>query len=135
MEPIEHFRPKNPNQSVILLVDDEPMVRNLVRLFLEESGFFILTASHGEEALQLSHEYPGRIDALVTDIMMPKLDGVALREQILIERPAIKTLFMSGQCQRAVVGVPFLAKPFKREELIRTVKQLFTPLAAKSAAM
>jgi CheY-like chemotaxis protein len=86
---------------------------------------FVLSASDGRQALALSRKFPGTIHALVTDVVMPDLDGSGLCEQILRERPAIKVLLMSG-FGRPVHGLPFLPKPFKVEELQQKVRQLVT---------
>jgi CheY-like chemotaxis protein len=77
------------------------------------------------QALELSRKFPGTIHALVTDVVMPNLDGLGLCDQILRERPAIKVLLMSGTAS-AVEGVPFLQKPFKLPELTQKVQQLVT---------
>jgi CheY-like chemotaxis protein len=72
---------------------------------LETIGMFVLTASDGEQALELSRKFPGAIHALVSDIIMTNPDGLGLCKQILQERPAIKVLLMSGSRGR-VNGVP-----------------------------
>jgi CheY-like chemotaxis protein len=92
---------------------------------LEATGMFVLTARDGKQALELSRKFPGTIHALVSDIVMPNLDGLGLCEQILRERPAIKVLLMSAS-GGPVDGVPFLHKPFKLEELKQKVWQLVT---------
>jgi DNA-binding NtrC family response regulator len=124
MEDPNHLRPSQPDQPVILVADDETIVCNVVRIGLEAAGFFVLTASDGEQALLLSRKFPGAIHGLVSDVKMPNLDGLALREQILRERPGIKVLLMSGQVDAPVAGVPFLPKPFKLDEMKLRVRQL-----------
>jgi two-component system, cell cycle sensor histidine kinase and response regulator CckA len=124
MENLDHLRAVRPNRGVILVADDEVLVRNLVRIALEASGFFVLVACNGEEALELSRKFSGSIDALVTDIVMPKIDGLALRERILRERPTIKILLMSGNADQALKGAAFLRKPFDLEELKERVRKL-----------
>jgi DNA-binding response OmpR family regulator len=125
MGDVEHLQvPASPDQRVILVVDDESVVVNIARITLEAAGFLVLTACDGEQALQVSREFPGPIHALVSDIIMPKLDGVALSEQLLCERPKIKVLLMSGQVEQPVEGRPFMAKPFQLEELKQRVRQL-----------
>jgi DNA-binding response OmpR family regulator len=86
---------------------------------------FVLTASDGKQALELSRKFPGTIHALVSDVVMPKLDGLGLCKQILRERPAIKVLLMSASGE-PVAGVPFLHKPFNLEELKQKVRQLLS---------
>ena len=92
----ENSRPSRPDQTVILVVDDEVMIRNITRVVLEQEGYFILAARDGEEALRLSEKFPGAIHAVLSDVMMPTIDGLQLRERILTERPGIKVLLMSG---------------------------------------
>jgi CheY-like chemotaxis protein len=77
----------SPGQVVVLLADDEVAIRNIMRLALEAEGYFVLAASDGTEALTLARDYPGSIHVLVSDIEMPTLDGLGLRERILKERP------------------------------------------------
>jgi CheY-like chemotaxis protein len=120
----EHLRQPRPDRPVILVADDDAAIRNIARFTLEEAGYFVLTAVDGEQALDLSRGFHGTIHVLVSDIMMPKLDGLALREQILRERPTVKVLLMSGSADQAFEGVAFLPKPFKPIELGQGVQQL-----------
>jgi DNA-binding response OmpR family regulator len=116
--------PPSSKPAVILVADDEVMIRNLMRLALEADGHFVLQACDGEEALRLSREYSGHIDMLVSDVKMPKLDGVALRDRIATERPGIRILLVSGFTDTPILVTPFLAKPFEVEELRARVRQL-----------
>jgi two-component system cell cycle sensor histidine kinase/response regulator CckA len=101
------------------------MICNVVRIALEKMGLFVLAASDGKQALELSRMFPSTIHAVVSDIAMPNLDGVSLCKQIQRERPAIKVLLMSGS-DGPVDDVPFLPKPFRLEELKQHVRQLLT---------
>jgi two-component system, cell cycle sensor histidine kinase and response regulator CckA len=118
------LRPAQPDQPVILVADDEVTIRNIARLTLEEAGYFVLTAGDGEQALDLSRGFHGTIHVLVSDMVMPNLDGMALREQILRERPTVKVLLMSGSADRPLRGVAFLPKPFETVELEQRVQEL-----------
>ena len=112
-------------ESVILVVEDEPFVRDLIRYILETAGYAVLTAADGEQALQVSRTFPTTIDLLVSDVLMPKLGGMELCEQILRERPALKVLLMSGTVvEQPREGVPFLRKPFRAEILRDHVRRL-----------
>jgi len=124
MEDPEHLRPARPDQTVILIVDDEVMIRNIARITLEADGHFILAAHDGEEALHISRSFPGTIHAVLSDVVMPKIDGLQLREQILMERPGILVLLMSGKIDAAPPSVPFLAKPFGPANLKDRIRQL-----------
>jgi CheY-like chemotaxis protein len=83
-------------QPVILVADDEPLLRNLVTLLLQHDGYFVLSAADGHEGLELSRKYPGTIDLLITDVDMPRMNGTNLCGHLMEERPAIKVLVMSG---------------------------------------
>jgi len=112
---------------IILVAEDDVMVRNVVRLLLQEEGHEVLVAIDGYEALQLSRQYQGTIDLLLTDVKLPRIDGLALVEQILTERPQIKILVMSGKmsagCEE-IKRLPFLAKPFSSEAFRDKVREV-----------
>ncbi len=120
-----------PGSETILLVEDEEGVRKLARMTLEGRGYKILEARDGVEALERCRKYKGPIDAVVTDVVMPLLDGVDLVKHLKRHYPAVKALYVSGYTESAVVRhglidmtVSFLHKPFTAEELttaLRTV--------------
>jgi two-component system, cell cycle sensor histidine kinase and response regulator CckA len=109
---------------VILVAEDEVLVRNFARIVLESEGYFVLSANDGEEALYISRQYPGTIHALLSDVKMPNTDGLQLREQILFERPGTKVLLMSGQMESPSESIPFLRKPFGPAVLKERIRQL-----------
>lgn len=119
-------------RKTILLSDDEPAVRKLVRLMLERSGYSVLSAGGSREAIRLSGSWPGAIDLLVTDISMPELDGRALAYFLRTVRPGIKVLYISGY---PLPGAPasefdrqtsyYLQKPFTAEALSQTIQEIF----------
>jgi CheY-like chemotaxis protein len=115
--------PTRPRRFTILIAEDSVVVLKLARIMLESAGYLTLSASDGRDALAISRAYPGTIDILLSDIDMPSLDGFELRKQILIERPAIKVLFMS-----AVFDLPespaFLKKPLEASTLYAAVRGL-----------
>jgi DNA-binding response OmpR family regulator len=115
---LRHFRmvgAKNP-AVVVLLAEDEPLVRNLVRTVLTDEGYAVLDAADGKAALDLSRQYDGSIHILLTDVRMPRMDGLELCSHIVRERPEIKVLVMSGKLsgEPLVLGQAayFLRKPF-----------------------
>jgi nitrogen-specific signal transduction histidine kinase len=121
--------PAAPDTATILVVDDEPGVRELVRIILEEHGYTVLEAGHGEEALQVCQRHAGSIHLLLSDVVMPGLIGAPLVERVRALRPAVKVLFMSGYTDdvigdRGMLGsdVLFLQKPFTPEVLIEKVR-------------
>jgi two-component system C4-dicarboxylate transport response regulator DctD len=122
----QNLLPADPDHVVVLVAEDEVMIQNVARIALEKAGFFVLTATDGEEALTISRGFPSTIHALVSDIKMPKLDGFGLRERIVAERPAIKVLLMSGQVDPHVGGVTFLRKPFRPAQLREKVEAMFS---------
>src|SRR5215467_275314 len=126
MENPDNLRPSRPDQTVILVVDDEVMIRNIVRSLLEREGYFILAAHDGEEALHISRKFPGTIHAVLCDVGMPKMDGLELRERLLAERPGIQVLLMSGDVGSPSGNIPFLAKPFGPAILLGRIRQLLS---------
>ena len=116
------------HQPVILVADDEVMIRNLVTLLLQAHGYVVLSASDGQEGLELSRRYPGTIELLVTDIEMPRLNGMDLCAHLLEERPGTKVIVMSGKEMDEIVSknanLPFLPKPFDGERLLERVRAI-----------
>jgi DNA-binding response OmpR family regulator len=115
-------------EPVILVADDEVMIRNLVTLLLQAKGYIVLSASDGQEALELSRKYPGKIDLVITDVSMPRLNGMNLCMHLLEERPGIRVIVMSGADMREIVSqninLPFLPKPFDGEALLARVREI-----------
>jgi two-component system cell cycle sensor histidine kinase/response regulator CckA len=117
--------------ETILLVEDEEMVRDLVRIALQAKGYTILEAGEGGEALSLAGQHQGTIDLLVTDLVMPEMSGRELAERLKALRPGIKVLFMSGYTDDAVIqqGVlmaqaEFISKPFSPSILASRVREI-----------
>ena len=113
-----------PDQYVALIADDEATIRNTLRLALESVGFFVLTASDGKEALRILRKFARTIDILVSDIVMPKVDGVALYKQVRRERPTMKVLLISAYVNAPLDGVPFLRKPFHLDTFRKRVREI-----------
>jgi CheY-like chemotaxis protein len=131
----EHLLPLRVNQTVILLVEDEILIRNVARIVLEREGYFVLTAADGEEGLHLSRTFPGKIHLLLSDVKMPGMDGLQLREKLLGERPATKALLMSARVKMPLKQ-GFLRKPFTLDVLRKRVREMLTPLGrARSKGM
>ena len=117
---------------VILLVDDDLDVQFYVWTFFQEAGFAVLTADDGRVALELSRNYPGVIDLLLSDVDMPRMDGLELYRHIAAQRPEIKVLMMSGDLlameRVAMKGLSVLKKPFTLTALWRSVEELLGPI-------
>ncbi len=117
--------------ETILLVDDEPMVRDIAARTLRTYGYRVLEASNGAEALHLQSEYPGVIDLLVTDVVMPLMGGKELAQRLQMLNPNLKVMYMSGYTQNVVLnqgilkeGIVMLIKPFNSSSLLRMVRDV-----------
>jgi two-component system cell cycle sensor histidine kinase/response regulator CckA len=112
----------------VLVVDDEPLVRKMVALMLEEDGFWVLTAGSGPDAIDLSRSHPGTIDILVSDIRMPVMDGCTLATELQAENPHLPVLLISGHCDSETAErrgrFPLLPKPFSMTSLLAKVRGL-----------
>lgn len=133
MQDPKNLLPSQPGRTVILIAEDEVMVRNIARIVLEAEGYFVLTAGDGEQALSMSRQFPGTIHALLSDVRMPNLDGLELRTKILTERPGIKVLLMSGYIESPAEDIPFLPKPFGPTVLKQRMRELLAFEAAVGA--
>ncbi len=118
-------------QETILLVEDDPFIRNLVKDTLEPQGYTLLMAENGEVALAQAESYAGTIDLLLSDVILPGMDGKEIGERIVARRPETKVLFMSGYTDdilspRGVLdpGVRLIQKSLKPFELIKTVHRI-----------
>lgn len=122
--------PVSRASETILLVEDEESVRTLTAEVLRRSGFEVIDARDGVEALRVARAFDRPIHLLLTDIVMPHMNGRDLAEHIRAARPETKVLFMSGYTDHAVVhrelsaGAPFLQKPFTPDALARKVRGL-----------
>jgi two-component system, cell cycle sensor histidine kinase and response regulator CckA len=117
--------------ETILLVEDEESVRQLVRDTLESKGYKIIEAGNGESGIGAAAQHSGKIDLVITDVVMPGMGGRELAEQILKTRPQTKVLYLSGYAEDAVLsegsldeGTAFLQKPFTLQNLSRKVREV-----------
>ena len=111
--------------ATVLLVEDEEMIRELARGALARCGHTVLTAVDGEEALAQVHEHDGAIDLLITDVVVPKLDGPKLAERISQANPELRVLFISGYVDRELPAeVEYLEKPFTMQKLLLKVGEV-----------
>ena len=124
--------------GTVLVAEDEDMVRTLTRRMLERFGFRVLEARSAEEALDLVRTYPGPIDVLLTDVVMPRMNGRQLHEAAVGLRPGLPALYMSGYAAEASsrqgvlpADVPFLQKPFSARDLFEALGEV---LAASAPA-
>ena len=117
--------------ETVVVAEDDDMVRTLVCVTLQESGYTVLEAATGDAALELCERHAGQIDALVTDMVMPGIGGRALAERLTTLRPELRVLFVSGYAETEVFDrdssdaeTSFLQKPFTPEELASRVRAL-----------
>jgi PAS domain S-box-containing protein len=117
--------------ETILLVEDEPEVRSVVKQMLARHGYGVLEAGDGAKALLIARSYPGRIDLLLTDVVMPGMSGREVATEFLRERPDACAIYMSGYTDDTVVqqgvierGVPFIQKPFTPTTLLQRIRDV-----------
>jgi CheY-like chemotaxis protein len=118
--------------ETVLVVEDEPSVRVLVRNILKTNGYTVLEAQDGDKALLLSQDYPNPIELLITDVVMPGgLSGPDLAKKLTLLRSEMKTLYVSGYTDSTIVhhgmlssDVAFLQKPFSPDDLARKVREV-----------
>ena len=116
-------------REIVLVVDDEPTVRRLARRVLLEDGFEVIEAADGAEALELVDGSGAPLRVVVSDIVMPKLNGVQLLQRLSITHPELPVILMSGYAgpelaQRGIQApCSLLVKPFKPEELVAEVRR------------
>jgi two-component system, cell cycle sensor histidine kinase and response regulator CckA len=117
--------------ETILLVEDSEPLRKLTQSFLESSGFRVLVAQNGEEALEVAANHSERIHLLVTDVVMPGINGRVLAERLLAKQRSMKVLFISGYTDSFIAvhgvlehGMALLNKPYTEEELIERVRKV-----------
>lgn len=118
--------------KTVLLVEDTIQVRQMVRLFLQRAGYTVLEASNGFEALQVAKQSKQPIHMLLTDVIMPEMNGPDLAARLAEDRKNLKVLYMSGYSNHPVVqesvlksGASFIAKPFAPEALLQKVREVF----------
>src|SRR3984893_17263551 len=117
--------------ETILLVEDADPLRKLAEMFLKESGYHILSAPDGQQALQTARQHPGPIHLLLTDVVMPGMNGRVLGERLASSQPKMKVLYMSGYTDSFIAGhgvleqgTHLLHKPFTQETLTRKVREV-----------
>jgi signal transduction histidine kinase/ligand-binding sensor domain-containing protein/CheY-like chemotaxis protein len=123
--------------ETVLLVEDEPLVRDIAKSALSDQGYQVLEAEHGEEALALAREHHAEIQLVLTDVVMPKMGGRELVEQLRKARPAIRVLYMSGYTAASIdeqdvvePGTAFLRKPFALAEMLGKVREVLDGVRA-----
>jgi two-component system cell cycle sensor histidine kinase/response regulator CckA len=129
-----------PSLETVLVVEDEGGIRALVRKILRRQGYEVLEAPGGAEALEILREHGPRINLLLTDVMMPGMNGVELSQQATAAHPGLRVLFVSGYTDDSVLeagrfpaGAAFLQKPFTLGSLLGKVREVLDSGAARQA--
>jgi CheY-like chemotaxis protein len=131
----EEAKPAAANASrgdeTVLIVEDQPAVRGLAKAILERHGYHVLEAANGAEAQAAFAGHGGRIDLLLTDVVMPGMDGRALSEQLRKLRPNLRVILMSGYAEDVIAhrgapesGSAYIQKPFVPDELAAKVREV-----------
>ncbi|MDP1769108.1 MAG: response regulator [Nitrospirota bacterium] len=125
--------------ETVLVVEDEGLVRKLVRTILESRGYAVLDAQSGDEAFQVCRNHQGPIHLLITDVVMPRMNGKEVAERLLPLYPEMRVLYMSGYTADAIdqhgvleTGIQFLQKPFTPLVLANRVRELLDSRPAVS---
>lgn len=113
----------------VLIVEDDPVIRELAKTILKKYGYTVLDAGHPAEAIEISKQYDYPIDLLITDVVMPGMNGKELKDRIEQDRPGIRVLYMSGYTENAIAhhgvidsDIDFLQKPFSVTALAGKVR-------------
>jgi DNA-binding NtrC family response regulator len=117
--------------ETILLVEDEDGVSDLTRSILERTGYSVLTAVNGKEALDIYEKEMDRISLVILDLIMPEMDGKQCLEKLLKRDPSVKILVVSGYSDESVVeetlglgAKGFLGKPYRMKQILRSVREI-----------
>jgi CheY-like chemotaxis protein len=117
--------------ETILLVEDEPSILRMTRMMIERKGYSVLSAATPTEAIDLAKTHADEIDLLMTDVVMPEMNGRDLAGLLTAIFPDIKLLFMSGYTANVIAhhgvlddGVAFIQKPFSMKELAETLREV-----------
>ncbi|MBU5615308.1 hybrid sensor histidine kinase/response regulator [Geomonas azotofigens] len=129
-EPLPSPEPPSSGEETILLVEDESAILNIVTMMLGKQGYHVLPSTSPEEAMKLARTHPGKISLLITDVIMPGMNGHELAGLLQAENPELRCLFISGYtadliAQHGVLedGVHFIQKPFSIPELAAKVRE------------
>jgi PAS domain S-box-containing protein len=132
--------PSVPGSEVILLVEDEPALREMTAMVLRQQGYTVLEARDGSKAIRVAQQHRGPIDLVLTDMVMPLMNGFQLVQHLTAARPEMQVLYMSGYTDSAFVRggvargeVQLLQKPFSPDALTRKVRELLDQKASLMA--
>jgi DNA-binding response OmpR family regulator len=118
----------------ILLVDDDLDIRKFAKIFLETAGYAVITAADGEQALRLYEENQSSIVLIVTDVLMPNINGFELADRVLRIDSQMPILFMSGEPSSGYRGLEYLVKPLRPTDLVKGVRRVLNAHAHSKGA-
>ncbi len=117
--------------ETVLLVEDNPMVLDFAATILKQSGYRVLEALNGEDAIKISDSYDGRIDLLITDVVLPGINGKVLAKEFKGKRGDIRVLYTSGYTENFIVqqdisneGIQFISKPYSSHAILRKIREV-----------
>jgi two-component system, cell cycle sensor histidine kinase and response regulator CckA len=121
--------------AVILVAEDDPSVRKLLCRILTEEGYKVIESQNVEDAIKKAKEYTGEINLLITDVIMPLMNGTELHKKIAEFQPDIPVLYMSGYTRDVITrhgvlkeGIQFIQKPFSKQKLIEKITEIISPV-------
>jgi CheY-like chemotaxis protein len=136
-EPLEQLHEKQIVEEIprgnetILIVEDDEGVRKLAIRILEKQGYVVLESSQGDDALHLCEEHQGPIHLIVTDVVMPVMNGYELTKRLTLHHPGAKILYMSGYTNNSIIhhgilekGTNYIQKPFTVDSLAKKVREV-----------
>ena len=120
----EQRQPAGETRETILLVEDEPAVRQLFAIALTRAGYRVLEARNGQEAMKVFDQHGETIDLLLTDMRMPYMGGAELTQHLRARHRGLKLICISGYPGETEMTGDFLAKPFSRDDLLKKVREV-----------
>ena len=128
----EEIKPVEPGHETILLVEDEPAILSMTAAMLNRLGYHVLAVSTPGEAMRVAEGHPSEIHMLMTDVVMPEMNGRDLAKNLLALNPHMRRLFMSGYTADVIAhhgvldkGVNFIQKPFTMKILAEKIREIF----------
>jgi len=132
--------PARRGTETVLVVEDEPRLRELAQIMFEKNGYIVLSAKNAADALKIAEQHPGTIHLLVSDVVLPGMNGRALAQRLVTLRPALKVLFVSGYAEDVIAQqgtlepwARFLEKPFTYEALSRSARAILDQVESDQA--
>jgi len=132
-------KPLPSSNETILLVEDEPAILGMTRMMLERKGYSVLSAGTPDKAIALARTHAKSVDLLMTDVVMPEMDGRDLAERMTGLYPDIKVLFVSGYTADVIAhhgvlddGVAFIQKPFSMKDLTEKLREVLDEIPGKT---